>query len=96
MIIEVLATMLIGSVSNLEGRIGILVSTRGRIYNVHKVSPSATMGLKTGDVVLSCDGIKGTKYIKGPVGSLAHLVIKRDDEEFKVDIVRVPEDAIDD
>ncbi len=49
---------------------------------------------QSGDVILSCNGVKGIKAVTGPAYSLAHLTLKRKDEILELDCVRLPKEFI--
>lgn len=73
-----------------EGRIGVRISTAGRIGYVHPHSPAEQAGLKTDDVVQVVDGRKhDIDDISGDPGTMVHLVVQRDTDQFAVDVKRV-------
>lgn len=94
--IEILALLLIGNVNNIEGFIGVIVSRNGRVYHVYESSPAKTLGIREGDIILSCDGANGTKCVTGPAFSVAHLTLQRQDATIDLDVVRIPRKEISD
>jgi carboxyl-terminal processing protease len=61
--------------------------------------PAARAGLQTGDVVLEADGfqvrrdssaMEVTAMLRGPLGSVAHVVVQRNDQTLNFDIPRAP------
>src|SRR5579883_2362688 len=76
--------------SNVEGRIGIRVSSWGTIHYVHPHSPAEEVGLLKGDKVLTVDGKKNAiSHISGIPGTTVHLSVRRRFDTFIVDIMRV-------
>lgn len=88
-IIPTEALQLSGGCSNTRGRIGVTVSTGGRIYAVHKISPAFNAGLKPGDIVVEADGKQGASAVDaGTAGSTVRLIIMRGKDILTFNIVR--------
>ena len=59
-------------------------------------SPAEAAGLRPGDIILEADGVSLTgmdimtavTYVRGPAGTSVNLLVQRDGEQFRVDIVR--------
>jgi C-terminal processing protease CtpA/Prc len=87
-----------GSVSNTYGRIGVRAAREGGgISKVYKVSPASDAGLVVGDVIVSCDGVKGIEKVDGDAGQFAHLTVEHKDGSVVIlDIKRVPVEEIHD
>lgn len=66
------------------------------ILNVYEGSPAEKAGLKSGDIIVSVDGIEAVSmqlnefvtHIRGEEATSAHLVIKRDEKELEFDVER--------
>jgi predicted metalloprotease with PDZ domain len=73
-----------------EGRIGVRISSAGRIDYVHPASPAEEAGLQANDVVLVVDGRKhDIDDISGQPGTIVHLQVQRHSHEFAIDVKRV-------
>jgi C-terminal processing protease CtpA/Prc len=82
---------LVGGVekTDVEGRIGIRVSTSGNIVRVHPGSPAAQAGLRPNDTVLAVDGRhKAVREIAGEPGTYVQLDVKRGMRRFQVAVRR--------
>lgn len=85
-----LSLLLSGLISNQHGYIGVTVSKYGHIHHVYRFSPAALADLRVGDIILSSDGVKGIKEVDGLAGTIAHLRVKRKDQEFYLEVKRIP------
>lgn len=64
--------------TDVEGRIGVRISTFGRIAKVHPGSPADAAGLQRNDTVILVDGKKhAIDEISGEPGTTVHLKVKR-------------------
>ncbi len=86
------AELLIGMCQyhEVDGKIGVRVSNRGKVARVHPHSPADQAGIKTGDLIVEVDGKKGNvDHIHGRPGTLVGLTVKRADTSFSVDVPRI-------
>lgn len=85
------ALTLDGSVekTDVEGRIGVRISTTGFISKVHPGSPAEQAGLRKHDTVLAVDGKKhAIEEISGEPGSCVLLNVKRGWRKFEIAVER--------
>lgn len=85
------ALTLEGSVekTDAEGRIGIRVTTWGRIEKVHPGSPAEAAGLHKDDRVLLVDGKRhAVDEISGEPGTTVLLDVKRHHDRFQIAVER--------
>jgi C-terminal processing protease CtpA/Prc len=86
------ARLLVGMVEyqEVEGKIGVKVSTQGKVHRVHPHSPAEVAGLKEGDVIKMVDGRKNNVLnIHGTPGTLVSLTVERGGDVFAVDVPRI-------
>jgi C-terminal processing protease CtpA/Prc len=91
-----LCLLLYGYISNQFGVIGIRYDAMDRrIDQVYNPSPAYDAGLQKGDLVVSVNGIPVRKTdIDGDAGSVADIVVTRNNEPIEVYIMRVPPEQI--
>lgn len=76
--------------ANVEGRIGLRISSSGYIKHVYPNSPAEAAGIKPKDRVVLVDGQKNNiDNISGEPGTAVSLEVKRQKELFSVEVPRV-------
>jgi carboxyl-terminal processing protease len=73
-----------------------MVDDRVVIVSPLEGSPAEAAGLRPGDALLEADGVSlegmditaAVAYVRGPAGTSVNLLVERDGEQFRVDIVR--------
>ena len=89
MIRLLIALTLCGSISNMEGRIGVRIYPSGLISYIHRGSPAENAGLKKDDYVILVEGkTNNLDEIVGEPNTDVKLLIKRGLNKFEVIIKR--------
>jgi len=75
--------------TDVEGRIGVRISSSGHISQVHAGSPAETAGLRKNDTVVLVDGKRhAIDQISGEPGTSVELLIRRGFHKMEVAVER--------
>lgn len=83
------ATLLQGTVSNEQGRIGIRTDWDRKIVRMAPESPAEKAGLQLKDKILTVDGDRKGEIV-GPAYGTVRLKVQRGETIFTVDVKRLP------